>query len=767
MKPLSLSLTALLSAVLLLCSACAAGGEPHSDPLSEPGSQAVSDTVSAPESTADGSSADAASDGKPSASAAHSAPSSAASRPSAGTTAKKSDGDPAASRTTARTTVTPFGNVDLMDKVIAASGYKGTGLSGLKAVTIGDRPFADYSRLHSSPLDTASYVLGTRKLAAGIKADSAGLDSFCLSAVKTYGFKLDVSASYPVYTDLNQALAALFEAAGDETGLASAQKQAAGLNSVVKVPVAKWLSAAAYAYSLTAAQLKSVTDEDFAALCGFAYCTPAGSDTALLSRMIALSKKVSEQELLRAGTALLKATGELSRALTPGNAVTASGKALTVSTPAGKLLFGTTGKDTYTSPDALLLIDPAGNDTYSGRVAAGSSREHPISVVLDLAGNDTYTAANADGPAQGAGVLGTGILFDLSGADTYTAERLAQGCALLGVGVLFDGKGNDNYTCRVTGQASGLFGLAVLADTAGSDHYTAYAFAQASAGTRAMGYLIDSAGDDTYTAARAIEKGYEGLSYSQFPGVNGNWSQGCGWGQRVVNTGSHGVAGGIAGLIDLAGSDTYSGAIWVQGVGYWSGIGFLFDGAGNDEYYSSYYSQSSVAHFGIAALIDVGGDDWHEVSSRGIYAGNGASVGFVWDHGAALFLDDGGDDSYIADQTAYGCAYSYYDGQGEGKDVDKQETTYAVFIDTAGGDFYSAGSGDCWGFGRGGYCIDAGGRDYYTVSGNGNSAPGNNALTVNASQKGGVFLDYDITQDTPAAPHLSFWEQAKKAGGLD
>lgn len=764
MKRLPLSpIAALAAAALLLCSACTANPQDGSAPDSETPATTAAASASAPDSSAGESPADSSAADT---TAAESRPASSGSRQSSGTTAKPQPqpaGSSSVSQTTA-TTAASFGTVDLMDKVIAASGYKGTGLKGQKVITIGERPFADYSLLHGNPLETAPYVLGARKLAAGIKNTSAGLDTFCLSAVKSYGFKLDISASYTVYTNIDQALTALFKAAGDESSLAAAKKQAATLAADVKTPVAKWLSAAAYAYSLTAAQLSSVTDDDFKTLCSFAYCTPASGDTALLSRMIALSKKVSEKDMLRAGTAMVKATGELARALTAGKAVTAGGKALTIPTPAGNLVFGTTGKDTYSSPDALLLIDPAGSDTYKGRVAADSSRKHPISVVIDLSGDDTYTAGAADGPSQGAGVLGTGILFDMAGNDIYTAERLAQGCALLGVGVLFDGKGDDNYTCHVTGQASGLYGLAVLADTAGKDRYEAYAFAQASAGTRAMCYLIDSAGNDAYKTAYNVEKGYESLDYGQFPGVNGNWSQGCGWGQRVVDTGHQGVAGGIAGLIDLAGNDTYAGAIWVQGVGYWSGVGFLFDGKGNDKYYSSYYSQSSVAHYGAAALIDVGGDDEHDVSSRGIYAGGGASVGFVWDHGTALFINDGGNDIYTASQTAFGCADSYYDGRGDGKDVDKQETTYAVFIDTVGDDFYVGGS-LCWGFGRGGYFIDAGGSDHY-ISSQVGFLPADNELRSDTAQMGGVCLDYSVTRETPAAPRFSFWETAKKLGGI-
>ena len=299
MKRLPLSPIAALMAALLLCSACTANPQDESSPDSETPTTTAAASASAPDSSAEESPANSSAEDT---TAAESRPGSSGSRQSSGTTTKPQTqpaGSSSVSQTTA-TTASSFGTVDLMDKVIAASGYKGTGLKGQKVITIGERPFADYSLLHGNPLETAPYVLGARKLAAGIKSTSAGLDTFCLSAVKSYGFKLDVSASYTVYTNIDQALTALFKAAGDESSLAAAKKQAATL-AADKAPVAKWLSAAAYAYSLTAAQLSSVTDDDFKTLCSFAYCTPASGDTALLSRMIALSKKVSEKDMLRAG----------------------------------------------------------------------------------------------------------------------------------------------------------------------------------------------------------------------------------------------------------------------------------------------------------------------------------------------------------------------------------------------------------------------------------------------------------------------------------
>ncbi len=642
------------------------------------------------------------------------------------------------------------GQFDLMKEAISLSGYAGSGLSSLQSSAIGAGTFGDYNKLHSSPLTSASYVLGVQQKAQAVKQGGT-LAAFSTALLKQYGPQYNVSASYTVYTDLSKAFDALFQATGNTNSLNRAKAQIPKISSSAQAPLARWISAATYAYSLTAATLKSVTEADFQALCQFTFCTVTSSDVTQLQRMNNLSQAVSLEKLLKAGVVLLKATEELAAALSSGKAITTDNKQLIISTSAGSILLGSTGADRYDSPEALLICDPAGNDTYNGRIAASHSLKKSLAVVLDLAGNDTYENLSGNSThTQGTGVLGAGILMDMGGKDSYTALRMAQGCAILGLGVLYDNNGDDSYYCNVTSQGSAFYGLALLADAAGNDKYTALAFSQASAGPRGLAYLLDIAGNDSYVVTSELVAGYEGLAYDQFPNVNGNWSQGCGWGQRYIN-----YSGGIAGLLDLSGKDSYTGALWVQGTGYWSGVGFLFDQAGDDTYKSYYYSQASVAHYGVGILIDIGGNDKHTVFSGG-KAGDGASLGFVWDRGTAMFVNEGGDDIYTTSATSGGVAMSAYDETG----YQAQNMTYAFFFDIGGNDLYY-GTNQCWGFGRGGYCLDTEGQDE-----NMSMTKFNDHKLHGASLQGGVFINYDPSKKNPKAAYLGFWNEAKSAVGL-
>jgi hypothetical protein len=200
----------------------------------------------------------------------------------------------------------------------------------------------------------------------------------------------------------------------------------------------------------------------------------------------------------------------------------------------------------------------------------------------------------------------------------------------------------------------------------------------------------------------------------------------------------------------------YTGGIWTQGVGYWAGIGILCDVGGNDKYNSHYYSQASVAHSGAGILTDIGGDDIHKVShdtyGRDV-AGDGASIGFVWDRGVALFVNDGGNDKYYAKQTSGGMAWSAYDEKGPLK----QDNTYAFFIDTEGNDYYGREESSIfYAYGRGGYFIDCGGEDNY------NNYPMRNGTSLRDEEytQGGVFYDFTQDKNAPVNAVVGFWEDA-------
>ena len=452
----------------------------------------------------------------------------------------------------------------------------------------------------------------------------------------------------------------------------------------------------------------------------------------------------------KAGAMVLQATVRLADALKKGKAITRSDTVMTVATPLGALVLGSTKADTYDSPDALLLLDPAGNDTYTGRVAASSSRQQCLSVAIDISGDDRYEAGSE--PSQGSGILGIGMLFDAAGNDVYTAERLSQGCALVGVGLLFDGTGDDAYTCHVTGQASGLFGTAILADGDGNDTYFGYGFVQASAGSRCTAYLLDADGDDRYEVPEDAPAAYPTLDYGEgHNGKNGAFSQGCGWGQRAMSGG--GIAGGVAGMLDFNGNDVYSGGIWVQGTGYWSGIGFVYNEGGDDRYEANYYSQASVAHYGAGMVIDTEGNDVY-------YLKVGAGLSFVWDRGVSLLADDSGNDSYFCPGSHGAVANSAYDENG----VNQQDQTYALFVDAQGKDTYYGGRHtEAFGFGRGGYFLDADGDDNYQYDMS--LDVGNEMLTAQPFfHKGGVFVDE--TRGETEVPYIGFWEEAKAQAGF-
>lgn len=619
--------------------------------------------------------------------------------------------------------------------------------------SIGSGCFDDYVEIHQNPTTIANLPLDITAHSRVIAASGEGISAFTYDTLQKYGFRRDyANPSYTAEQDLEAALTLLFTNAKEETGLAEAKAAIASVHDRLKPALADFLSATAQAYKLYATQARLVNASSYRQLTDYVFTAPATSKPQPMTNAYTISRSIRQESLLTAGLLMMDAAEKLTLALNGIPSLTADGSALTVSTPAGDLIFGTSGNDTYQSPAALLLIDPQGDDTYNGKVAASISKTKPISVLIDCAGSDTYTAGDKDGATQGSGILGAGILFDLAGNDTYTAVRMAQGFALHGTGILFDGGGNDTYESCVSSQSCAHYGYSLLADAAGDDTYRAYGYAQASAGNRALSFLVDREGNDTYTVEPYVQTGYLSMDYGQFPGVSGNWSQGCGAGNRSVSTNERGLAGGIAGLIDHTGDDHYVGGIWVQGVGYWSGIGFLSDLDGADNYHAMYYSQSSVAHYGIAMLLDIGGDDKHLLNSKNHQGGDGAGYAFVWDRGVALFVNDGGNDQYTTNAYAFASAWSEYDEKGE----DKQDLTYAFFLDTEGKDRYSNSSEPAYGSGLGGFFFDLDGKDTYLFP-----RVKNDKTICNRASLNGVFLDRTGKEGEPR-PVLGFWENAKE-----
>ncbi len=625
-------------------------------------------------------------------------------------------------------------------------------LADLPSKSLGYGPFEDYHMLHSNPTEAAKYPAEFSDYATDIQADTAKLDAFLEQTTSRNGFQADLSeyTALPGEKDLKKAMTALFSVAGEDSGLQDAIDATAEIQKEIKKPLAQFLIASAKAYQLIKKATENLDSDELSSLSNFTFCPPATALSLIydMDNAYLAHEETDENMMLAAGIIMAKASSKLCQELRSGHALTKSDSTLTIFTPLGEIILGSTQNDEYYSTEALLLIEPAGNDFYQDEIAYGHREGQPISISIDLCGNDTYSADETANGSQGCGIGGIGMLFDLEGNDTYSAVHKAQGFSLLGVGLLFDGNGNDQYDAEVSAQASAHYGIGGLFDIGGDDSYHAYAYAQSSAGNRAMTFLVDQAGNDDYTVEPFIQPGYEALEYDILPDVNGNWSQGCAMGQRNLSyNGERGISGGIAGLIDLDGNDRYRGGIWVQGVGYWSGIGFLQDQGGNDIYSSKYYSQASVAHYGIGILIDESGNDQHLILQETIQSGQGASLGFTWDRGVAMFINDGGNDRYVNDKISCGAADSAYDPKGN----KNQDQTYAFFIDTEGNDIYSDSRYGAYGFGRGGFFIDAAGQDSYEKN-----HTQNNAIVNNDDTQGGVFLDY--TPQAEEEPYVSFWK---------
>jgi len=371
----------------------------------------------------------------------------------------------------------------------------------------------------------------------------------------------------------------------------------------------------------------------------------------------------------------VEAAGRLEKALTEWARTTkADPKAqhLDLVTPAGRIVVAGSGDDTHAERDVLLSVDLGGNDLYEG-TAGATSLLQPVSLAVDLAGNDRYVQADERTPAQGSGLLGTGVLVDCAGDDVYRARQSSQGYGLFGTGLLADLAGNDRYELDIEGQGAAEFGVGLLFDVSGNDDYRLLSGGQGFGGVgNGIGTLVDAEGDDHYFAEPDATKAYRPDYHSQLK-VNYSYAQGAGAGRRGDLTDGHSWAGGIGTLIDLAGDDEYRSGNWSAGSGYWYGTGWLYDGAGNDLYSASVFSLASGAHFCIGALLDESGNDRYEG-----YGDAHTGLAFGHDFTVAIFYDGGGNDIY-----RYGA-----DGFGHAINM-----SLALFVDAGGDDRYTTAKG--------------------------------------------------------------------------
>jgi hypothetical protein len=368
-------------------------------------------------------------------------------------------------------------------------------------------------------------------------------------------------------------------------------------------------------------------------------------------------------------------------------------------TPYGRIVITGTGHSWRQGnhaehEDVCVHIDLGGNDFYSNTAGSGVSLQRPAGLLIDLGGDDAYESTMRY--SQGSGSLGVGLLIDASGDDVYTALQWAQGSGLFGCGALLDLAGNDTYRGEEFVQASAIYGTALLVDYAGDDRFEAQMKSQAFGGARGVGLLVDVAGDDYRYAKGKYPTGYGD------PGIFDAWSQGCAMGFRGI------ASGGIAGVIDLAGSDYTEAGNFSQGGGYYFGYGFFHDlGWEDDEYLGSRYNQGFCAHQAVGVFLEEGGDDRYATRQS-------VSQGLAWDECATMFIDYAGDD--------------YYDGGGGFSQGASAHNALCVMWDRGGRDTYiyppgqaRAGDNEYHGGTSLSLFLDEGGdEDYYSSSRSGN-----------------------------------------------
>ena len=317
--------------------------------------------------------------------------------------------------------------------------------------------------------------------------------------------------------------------------------------------------------------------------------------------------------------------------------------------PLGPIVIAGTGKDRHKERRPFLAIDLGGEDQWLAPIATATS-SRPLSLALDLGGADRYIADENDGPSQGAGILGIGILMDCGGDDFYQLNSTGQGFGQCGIGILVDRGGDDRCEAHFSAQGAGVLGIGLCLDGSGNDHYRLFADGQGMGLLGGIGVLGDAAGNDDYFAEPLASKTGRG-DYHSKGGISVSFAQGAGGGRRGDGSDGHSYAGGLGALLDLSGDDHYKAGNFSLGIGYWFGTGLVWDGGGNDTYESSYFTQASGAHFAIGVMVDESGNDIHRLVNT-----SGAGIAFGWDLVNALLLDVRGNDLYEAKIISLGSA---------------------------------------------------------------------------------------------------------------
>ncbi len=288
--------------------------------------------------------------------------------------------------------------------------------------------------------------------------------------------------------------------------------------------------------------------------------------------------------------------------------------------------------------------------------------------------------------------------------------------------ILIEPGGDDRYE----NVPRGVRTLQVVLDLGGNDVYRSDRLGAPAGAVQGVAWIVDDAGQDVY--------------------IGGDVSLGA-------------AVMGAAGLRDLAGDDVYRGGTLTEGAAFW-GVGWLEDqGEGRDLYEGVELAQAVAGVRAVGVLHDGGGADLYQVG--GVYAhtplqpdftrslGQGFATGVrpYAAGGAALLLDDGGNDLYRAE--IYGQGVAYWKALGVLVDRggnDRYLTTQygqgagihlaaGILVDVAGRDVHFSRFGPALGEGHDlsfGLLLDRRGDDRYHVSG---------GLGVGLTNSVGILMD--------------------------
>lgn len=440
--------------------------------------------------------------------------------------------------------------------------------------------------------------------------------------------------------------------------LAALTKQVGGVPTPLHTPLARYVLNLIDAHEWIDRGLRHVTKEQreqvFATLRTLTEDTPDG--TRYFPVLDDVARVLDEHSLHYGCLKALQATQDARREL---GALTIADREgvlpkfdLRIRTGWGTLVFTTVAHERVDDP--LVLVTWFDGPVYGSEGATGPLRSLSIALLMQGASHlaNDATGHEADEVASlASGILGCGILYSAGVKnDTYEGGAWGMGAGLFGLGALIDEGGDDSYQARAASQGAAFFGAGLLLDAAGNDRYELReGDGQGFGGPGGIGILADRSGDDTYVSEPDAAKAGRADYHSENKVAVSN-AQGVGSGRRGDGSDGHAWAGGLGALLDVDGDDAYQAGNFSQGLGYWYGTGLLWDGGGNDRYTSVYFTQGSGAHFAVGALIDEGGDDVHHLEPNA-----GAAFGFGWDVVNALLLDRGsGNDRYEARILAYG-----------------------------------------------------------------------------------------------------------------